>query len=319
MERHKLVGLLEGRGSRQLGGRTRLSATKYVKTEVFDQLEVHEQKFLRSYAAGAAAHRSVLTGFSAARIHGMWVIPNDNELVELTNPRGTPPNRACWPDGVQYRHMKVPEKDIRTVGGSVGDRVQVTSPVRTAIDIARLHGVRAGVVAMDSLFSGRNAQERAQLHASIKTMLEQMAGKRGMKQARRAYALSSEQSESPFESLFRVILIENGIQVQQQMWIGDARVDLLAGWLVIEIDGAIKLEKDPKRAALLQLQRENWLRELFFEVARFTPGQILNEEEECVRIVRQLMEVAERKGPPKVTPTPRRTSPLSWKRARRAA
>ncbi|MGV0346023.1 endonuclease domain-containing protein [Corynebacterium coyleae] len=207
--------------------------------------------------------------------------------------------------------MRIPESDVycihRTDCIGADRKIQVTSPERTAIDIARFHGVRQGAVAMDWLLSFGTLQEKRRRWETIQAKIARLKGKRGIANARRALELASPWSESPYETLLRVILHENGIEVEMQLWIGpDFRVDLIWGNLVIEIDGLDKFENKPHDAVLSQLKRETWIREQGYEVIRFFTREILRNPEECVRRIREAKARADKRGEPQVAATRQR-------------
>ena len=277
----------------------RLSATKFIATSDWQALKRHEQEFLRCYAVGAASRRAVLIGRSAAAIHSIWTLPDNDAPVYLAHPKPASPKR--WPPGVRYTGMCIPEMDtIAFTPTGTTDKLRVTSPVRTAVDIARFHGVRHGVVAMDSLFHKmQKPWEQQQMREDLEATIRRMERKRGINKARQALEWSSTWSESPYESLFRVILRECGIVVQEQMWIGKhVRPDFVWGQLVAEIDGAVKFDEDPKRAALEQLQRENWIRSQLYEVLRITVPELLRDEAACVRRLLEIKARSELLGEP---------------------
>ena len=289
MDKDALVAHLVGPGRADEQECIKLSATKFIAKTVWDGLERYEREFLRAYAAGVAAHKAVLIGRSAAMIQSMWTLPLRDAPVTLANPEQMPPRKAQWPKGVEYRAMRIPPTDYG-VGTPAGEPLRATTAIRTAVDIARMHGVRHGVVAMDSLFYRKSFAEQDEIRAKLRACIKRLAGKRGIANARKALEWSSTRSESPYESLVRVILRERGIVVQEQMWIGRyARPDLLWGQLVIEIDGEGKTEGN--EAALDQLTRENWIRVQRYEVARVTPRDVLRKEE---AVVRQILELKER-------------------------
>lgn len=279
----------------------RLSATKFIRSTDWATLKSFEQEYLRCYAAATTAHKAVLVGRSAARVAGLWVVPAHSEVVELAQLSGRPPSTKQWPRGVRYHHMPVDNSDYRELSvedGTGASTLRITRAQRTIVDVARLHGLRHGVIALDSWMSGEtraNTQIQKELIASA---ISRLAGKKGIFVARQALALSSKLSESPYESLFRVILAEHGITAQPQMWIGRRnRVDLLWGQLVIEIDGESKYEDVPHETVLKQLKRENWIKEQGYEVLRLFPADILRDEEGCVRRVIEAKARADRRGP----------------------
>lgn len=300
--------MLLGQGAVDQHECVKLSGTKFIAADRWQALKRYEQEFLRCYAVGAAARTGVLVSRSAARLNGLWVVPKRDESVELANRRGHPPSKSKWPAGTVYRHIALPDRDIRTVESfdpaGAGSVISLTSPVRTAVDIARIHGVRHGVVAMDSLLEGRPLTNQREVRGMLAATVARLAGKRGIDRARKALALCSGLSESPYESLFRMILFENRIKVQEQMWLGpDFRVDFLWGQLIIEIDGRGKFEDTPHGTVLKQLERENRLKEQGFEFIRHFPREILGDEQGCVHRTIDAKARADARGPALITPS----------------
>lgn len=310
MNHAQLRGLLLPRGRAHQQDCVKLSATRHISAADWKLLKNHQQEYLRCYAAAAAAHTAILVGRSAARVGGLWVIPQQPEMIELAQSSGHPPSKKQWPASVTYHHMPVAEQDIAELtldDGTGHTSLRITRHARTIVDIARLHGLRHGVVALDSWLSGEtpmNVQERLR---SIESVINRLAGKKGIATARRVLALGTRLSESPYESLLRVILAEHGIVAEPQMWIGTrTRVDLLWGQLVIEVDGLSKYEDVPHETVIKQLKRENWLREQGYEVVRIFAADILRNENRCVQRIREAKERADSRGAVRVRATPQR-------------
>ncbi|WP_273413572.1 endonuclease domain-containing protein [Corynebacterium appendicis] len=304
MDNLGLRELLVPRGHAHHYACIKLSATKYIRASDWAELKRFEQEYLKCYAVATAAHKAILVGRSAARVAELWVLPLQNEAVELANKTGRPPSTKQWPKGVIYRNMAVARTDYQEFlaeDGTGGSVLRMTTVERTIVDTARLHGLRHGVVALDSLLKENKAVNAEAQRKSIESTIDRLEGKKGIGRARRALALSSGLSESPYESLFRIILSENGIQVQPQMWIGhQTRVDLLWEQLVIEIDGESKYEDVPHQTVMRQLKRENWLKEQGYEVLRLFPAEILRDEQRCIERVVEAKARADARGPVRV-------------------
>lgn len=320
VDRQALVKLLVRPGESDKQPCRKLSANKYIPIEVWDELKNHEREFLRAYSAGAAAQQSVLVGRSAAMVWGLWTLPIDDAPVSLANPGQRPPSKNQWPQGVEYLWMPLPGMDMQvfTPDGS-DDTVRLTNRVRTAVDVARLHGVRHGVVAMDSLFYRKNFDEQRQIRLELEATIRRLERKKGIAHARKALEWCSTLSESPYESLARVILRELGVVAQEQMWIGRfVRPDLLWGQLVIEINGDVKLANDPTGAALEQAERDSWIRKQLYETEHIRASKLLYDEAACVRSIVEAKKRSEVLGPPTVKATRNRPQfGVHW-RARRA-
>lgn len=291
MDRRALIALLVRPGKAHEATCRQLSASKFIAESDWTQLKKHEREFLRTYAAGTAAHKAVLVGRSAAIVSGIWTLPIAEDAVTLANPAHPAPWRAQWPRGVKYRSMRIPSTDYYSFSALPGDTIRTTTSARTAVDVARLHGVRHGVVAMDSLFYQAKPYEHERIHAELEDAVTRLTGKRGIAHARKALTWCSTKSESPYESLLRVVLRQRGIAVEEQMWIGRyARPDLLWGQLVIEVDGYAKFAGNGQAAALEQLARENWIRMQHYDVIRVTPRELLRNE---VAVIREILDLKE--------------------------
>ncbi|MCG7278893.1 DUF559 domain-containing protein [Corynebacterium imitans] len=291
MDRRALIALLVRPGKAHEATCRQLSASKFIAESDWTQLKKHEREFLRTYAAGTAAHKAVLVGRSAAIVSGIWTLPIAEDAVTLANPAHPAPWRAQWPRGVKYRSMRIPSTDYYSFSALPGDTIRTTTSARTAVDVARLHGVRHGVVAMDSLFYQAKPYEHERIRAELEDAVTRLTGKRGIAHARKALTWCSTKSQSPYESLLRVVLRQRGIAVEEQMWIGRyARPDLLWGQLVIEVDGDAKFAGNGQAAALEQLARENWIRMQHYDVIRVTPRELLRNEE---RVVREILDLKE--------------------------
>ena len=291
MDRRALIALLVRPGKAHEATCRQLSASKFIAESDWTQLKKHEREFLRTYAAGTAAHKAVLVGRSAAIVSGIWTLPIAEDAVTLANPAHPAPWRAQWPRGVKYRSMRIPSTDYYSFSALPGDTIRTTTSARTAVDVARLHGVRHGVVAMDSLFYQAKPYEHERIRAELEDAVTRLTGKRGIAHARNALTWCSTKSQSPYESLLRVVLRQRGIAVEEQMWIGRyARPDQLWGQLVIEVDGDAKFAGNGQAAALEQLARENWIRMQHYDVIRVTPRELLRNEE---RVVREILDLKE--------------------------
>lgn len=317
MDKHALINLLIRPGDADKQPCKKLSANKFIAESDWETLGRHEAEFLRAYAMSAASPTSALVLRSAAVVHSMWTMQAGEAPIYLVNPNNRPRGKQFWPQGVEYLRMNIPPIDMLEFNPKgTQDTLRLTTASRTAVDIARLHGVRAGVVAMDSLFyAARTPKERKQVRLSLQSTINRMTGTKGISNARQALAWSSELSESPYETLVRIFLRERGIIVQEQMWIGQhARADLLWGQVVIEIDGAVKLEDAPWGSSHGQIERENWVRTQNYEVARLTPFLIDNDEEECIRRIMELHERSKLNPPPLTEATRRRpTRGVDWR------
>lgn len=199
------------------------------------ELRYHERQWLRVEAAAMASNSAVLVGRSAARKLGMWVISRGEEPVEVALPSRSVSQSRAQSGRYAFRFSKLRRDEQLVYEGH-----RVTTPIRTFIDIARHHGFIEGLIAADYLL--RRGIERAEIEKEIR----KMGRAKGIGVARKCSEHAIPNSDSAYESLARGLLIEAGIgpvvaQAQIERYFADL---LVQGWLIIEIDGEIKYERD---------------------------------------------------------------------------
>lgn len=250
-----------------------IASRMYVDRESFGYLKRYQQEYLRCYAAGQSVRRAVLVGRSAARVQGMWVMNTPEEKVELVLPGGRPSSKSRWFEGHTWTQMPLATEDVGVVDG-----VRCTTPLRTAVDIARLHGYDHGLVAFDWLFSGLNREESREVWHALSRMTKRLSGTRGVGNARLLLENPSALSESAMEAIVRAVLLRHNIQYEQQVLIDGYRVDfLILNRLILEIDGYAKFGDQPHGVVLRQLKRENYLRAKGYPVFRLFSDQVRDE------------------------------------------
>lgn len=143
---------------------------------------------------------------------------------------------------------------------------EVLDPARTAVDIARCSGERAGLVACDAAL--RLGATRAQLWSAI----EPMTSWPGVRCARRVVGWADGRADGPGESLLRLIVSElrQGTP-EPQLGLGDGSrtvyCDLVLGRHVFEFDGRVKyqphalggLAEDPHEVLWKEKRRHDWI------------------------------------------------------------
>lgn len=184
---------------------------------------------------------------------------------------GRPPTRAVLTrstgSSARDRFVKVAtlaETDRTQIGG-----IRVTTSDRTVVDIARRASFRSAVVVADAAL--RSGLAPAKLAATAGRLAHWPYGSKPVV----AVAFADGRSESPLESIGRVAMHEQGVELpelQVEVWCGGqlvARVDHL--WerhrTIGEADGLGKYEatgalRDEKR-------RQEWLEQLGFVVVRY--------------------------------------------------
>ncbi len=206
----------------------------YAERELWDQLTGGDDKTrLRDRAVHLAmSTEHVMSHDSAARALGLPLMRPDLELSHITRP-GVGGSRT--ERGVKHHLTRLPLGDTVVV-----DEMEVTGPARTGVDIAREHGLVAGIVTLDRVLA--NGTPRSALELEVLTMWCWP----GVRTAREAVARAEPGSESVGESLTRVLIDEAGIGPAQAQFPVSVDghvywVDLLAGCHAVEFDGRQKL------------------------------------------------------------------------------
>ncbi|MFD5867351.1 hypothetical protein ACFWGD_01890 [Corynebacterium sp. NPDC060344] len=233
----------------------------------------HETFVLLALAIGLTNGAGIVTGPAAAAIMGFgFIVPDDGRVDVLAV--GSKDRRA---GRAVARHA------VTGIGREYMSRgVRVTSPARTALETCLLHGMKAGLVVVESVLWTGNGDVAA-LAAELRTM----GRRRGIGSARRVLALASDRSQSAGESLVRWCIDRAGLpQPLQQVAIFDRHGTWLAVvdffWpelgLVIEFDGLVKTSGDygdPVQAARKQLERQNLLLHAGLRVIRLGWGDVV--------------------------------------------
>jgi hypothetical protein len=167
--------------------------------------------------------RGVLAGFSASALHGAkWIDSALPAAILDTNRR-----RA---EGVQIWEERIEADEIAVIDG-----MSLTTPARTALDLARRFPLGLAVAAVDALVQATELKM-----ADIELLVDRYRGRRGMKAARAALELVDGGAQSPKETWLRLLLIQAGfprpltqIVVRNEWgWI-DALLDI--GWEDIKV------------------------------------------------------------------------------------
>lgn len=240
----------------------------YVERWEWDQADEEHKHLMRVVAATLTLQVPyVLSHTSAAVVHGLACRPFWREVVHVSHP-GVLGGRT--ESGVKHHPAGVPDDQIVRIG-SLG----VTTLERTAVDIAREHGIEDGVIACDQVL------HRGGRRSAMRDVLTQMRSWPNVTLARKAVFLADGGAENMGETMARLLVLELGFgNPATQVWIEDgarrARVDLLLHGHVFEFDGRRKyvgkanggVTDDVERALWEEKQREDWLRSLGFAVSR---------------------------------------------------
>ncbi|MET4052842.1 hypothetical protein ABID81_002214 [Frigoribacterium sp. PvP054] len=215
-----------------------LALGTYVEARAWRALSPRRQHVLRTRAAlGRLDERVVVSHLSAAALLdvptiGTW--PDKVHVIDhLRRSTQTSP-------GVVRHPGPLDSTDVRVL-----DSLRVTSPARTAVDIALASSFRDGVVALDGVLH-QGAASRGELQA----VLDARPTARGRAGARRALAFAHEGAESAGESWCRVLLDRLGAPapVLQRAFPWAGGCDVVDFWwpefgIVLEFDGLSKYTK----------------------------------------------------------------------------
>ena len=207
----------------------------YAEREVWEALDVHDGQWrVRDWAAHLVIQTPhVMSHDSGARAHRLDLLRPARPLVHVTRAE----KRGSRLKAEVLHHVsRVSRPQVTTAGG-----LPVTDVPRTVVDLARWHGITAGVVAGDSAL---------RLGADKAAMIRGLAGMThfpGVGDARAALALLDEGAESVGESLLRLLVLELGIgepSTQFAVRVEGGAVfwcDIRVGCHLFEFDGLVKV------------------------------------------------------------------------------
>lgn len=289
----ELLGMLvdvrgASRGNRELlrrladGELRALTDVKAMVNSNYRALRFHEKRWIHAVAVGKSRPRAILSGRSAARVLGMWVVSTSAESVELVLPSGGVPKKAKWAEGTSfYKGAPAPSEVVTGYAG-----IAVTDYVKTAFDIATRHGFAEGLVAFDWLLKHGKTTKK-QLAARIQAL----RGSKGVKVLREVLTYAVDNSESPYESYARALLILGGVTgIRTQIRIGPFRVDMLIGKLAVEVDGEEKFDgvtyKPLDQTLREERERTVYIQNNGFVVRRTQPNELLRDPDGFVRMIK---------------------------------
>lgn len=186
--------------------------------------------------------RGVLAGFSASALHGSkWIDPRLPAEIIDTN-RHRPRDVRVWEEHIEADEI------------TVVDGMRVTTPARTALDLARRHPTGTAVAAVDALMQATELKV-----ADIEQLVGRYRGRRGMKAARAALELVDGGAQSPKETWLRLLLLRAGfpppqtqIPVRNQWGWAEAYLDM--GWEDIKV--AAEYDGDQHRTSRYQYVKD---------------------------------------------------------------
>jgi very-short-patch-repair endonuclease len=235
---------------------------------------------LRSLAAYRhAGGRGVLSGYSAAELLGASCGPS-TAPAEITLGGG----RRGHPGLVVHRD-RLAAGEIVTCHG-----VHVTTPVRTAWDLARRGDLVDAVVAVDAL--ARVGRFHPDL---LLNFLTHYPRARGAAAVPDVLALADQRAGSPMETRLRMLLIRAGLPRPQVQWVVQDPVAREAVWLDlaypeqligVEYDGA---EHTRPERVLRDIRRGTRLVDRGWRLYRYTKHEIYGEPNRIVADVRRAL------------------------------
>ena len=200
---------------------------------------------LRAKAAWLWSRREgVIAGQSAAAMHGAkWV---DARL----------PAELLWGNrrpstGIRTWSDRIADDEVAVINGFL-----VTTPARTALDIACRYPLGKAVAAIDALARATHLKM-----ADVELLADRYKGRRGIRKARTVVDLVDSGAESPQETWLRLLVIRNGFpRPKTQIPVYDEYGALVAvldmGWedikLALDYEGAhhrdpVRFNKDIRR------------------------------------------------------------------------
>lgn len=148
----------------------------------------------RAHAAWLwSGRRGIVAGQSAAAMHGAKWVDGRRPAELLWSNRRPPKGIHTWSD-------RAFDDEVEVMNG-----IRVTTPARTAVDLACRYPIGKAVAALDAL--ARATQLKT---ADVDFLIERHKGRRGIRRARTAVDLVDPGAESPQETWLRLVAIRNG-------------------------------------------------------------------------------------------------------------
>ncbi len=200
-------------GRRRLHQLTRSGDLRKVVRGVWVCASVPDSLQLRVAAlALVVPDTAVVTDRTAAWLHGVPILPRSavHEVPDVSVFHRT--DTRVRRDAVDAGRRELADRDVVVLG----DRLAVTTPLRTACDLARLLWRYDALAAVDGCL--RLGVDKSELADELR----RFRGYRGVRQARVVVGLGDGRAESPGESALRLHWIEAGLPAPQlQIWVPD--------------------------------------------------------------------------------------------------
>lgn len=229
-------------------------------TRVFRDVYVTEGTELTHRLRARAAwlwsgRRGVIAGFSAADLHG-------SEWVDAHRPVDVIHDNRHALAGLQIWGDRLESDEVGLIDG-----IAVTTPARTALDLACWYPQTTAVAAIDALARATDVKM-----ADAELLVARYRGRRGIERARGSLDLVDAGAQSPKETWLRLVLVQAGLpRPQTQIPVfdefGSAIAYLDMGWEDVKV--AVEYDGDQHRndrsqyhwdiRRLEKLQRRGWI------------------------------------------------------------
>lgn len=202
--------------------------------DVYRPTDAEITAITRGQAAWLWSRRQgVIAGQSAATLHGAKWVDARRPAEILWQNRRPPTGIHAWSDGFAT-------DEVELIGG-----MRVTTPARTALDLACRYPLGKAVAAIDALARATHLKI-----ADVELLADRYRGRRGIRKARKVLDLVDPGAESPRETWLRLLVIRNGFpRPQTQIPVYDEYGALVAvldmGWEDIKL--ALDYEGDHHR------------------------------------------------------------------------
>jgi predicted transcriptional regulator of viral defense system len=281
----------EVRAQVRAGRWTSLRRGVYAETDTVTVARTDSVAFHRLLAAAgvlALDPGAFISHQSAAALQTMALLESPGGVVHTIRPEGPPRHYR----GLRVHELPLPAR-FRTFSGGL----PVTTPARTVVDCAAALDFPGAVVTCESALSRQLVDENDLWDAFA------VLPRRQRRRVERVLHFSSARSESPGESLTRVVFAELGLpdpEQQRDYWddrgfIG--RVDFV--WVelgvIAEFDGEVKYGKGA--SVFEEKKREDRLRELGFEVVRVVWTDLVRDRQDLARRLAAAFDRARRRRP----------------------
>ncbi len=235
----------------------RLSRGCWIDADLVDDLDVRCAAMI-----AVTGPDTVVTGYTAARLHGFWLPARHPPVQVATRTPGRPPramSRSRRPELLSSRRV-LPDEHLRQLRG-----IPVTSAARTWVDL------RLELTLPDLVAAGDSVLRSGTDVAELSDVIGQLAGRRGIRTAVRALTLLDAGSRSRAESHLRVAVsrpdlprfaVNHPVVSERGEWLAEPDLSCADARLALEYQGedhadVRRMRRDITRMG--DLRRAGWL------------------------------------------------------------